>query len=194
MVLVIGRGIGQGSRTALLTALGMTLFAGVIQILLLVLGVASLLSTSPLAFELLRWVGAAYLVWLGLKLLINARPGAKFVDRKRLAEVPNMVALREGLINNLTNPKSIAFLFAFLPQFIDPGSGSLSVTSQLLLLGFIAKFSNFLILSGVAVSAGSLGGYLSRHPGWIVWQERFAGAVMVGLGLKLALSGGQSAR
>jgi len=82
MLLVIGRGVGQGRRTAFMSAVGMTLVAGFIQVLLLALGIASLVQASPFAFEMLRWAGAAYLIWLAL-----------------------------------------VFLFAFLPQFVDPASG-----------------------------------------------------------------------
>jgi threonine/homoserine/homoserine lactone efflux protein len=74
MALVIGRGVGQGRRVAFCTVLGF-MAAGLIQVPLLVLGVASLLYASPLAFELMRWLGAAYLIWLGVKLLWSARRG-----------------------------------------------------------------------------------------------------------------------
>ena len=72
MLLIIGRGIGQGRRIALLTAAGTTLLAAFVQLPLLALGVASLVQASPLAFEILRWVGAAYLVWPGVKLIAGA--------------------------------------------------------------------------------------------------------------------------
>jgi threonine/homoserine/homoserine lactone efflux protein len=117
MLLVIGRGVGQGRRTAFMSAVGMTLIAGFVQILLLALGIASLVQASPFAFEILRWVG------------------------------------------------------------------------QLLLLGVVTKLSNFAILSIVALGAGTFGRWLARRPALIAWQERFAGVVMVGLGLRLALSG-----
>nr|WP_245296689.1 LysE family transporter [Rhizobium bangladeshense] len=72
MMLVIGRGVGQGRRTAFLSAVGITVLAGAIQISLLILGVGSLLHASLVAFDILRWAGAAYLAWLGVKLLRSA--------------------------------------------------------------------------------------------------------------------------
>ena len=147
MLLVIGRGVGQGRRTAFMSAVGMTLVAGFIQVLLLALGIASLVQASPFAFEMLRWAGAAYLIWLAL-----------------------------------------VFLFAFLPQFVDPASGW-PVAVQLLLLGVVTKLSNFAVLSTVALGPGTFGRWLARRPALIAWQERFAGVVMVGLGLRMALSG-----
>ncbi|MBX4928881.1 threonine/homoserine/homoserine lactone efflux protein [Rhizobium binae] len=187
MMLVIGRGVGQGRRTALLNAIGITLLAGAIQISLLILGVASLLQTSPLAFDILRWAGAAYLVWLGAKLICRAdRHGGGAGAAAQ--SISTAAALREGTINNLTNPKALVFLFAFLPQFVNPES-SWPVAVQLLVLGTVTKLSNFVILSSVAVGAGTLGGWLSRRPMLIAWQERFAGIVMILLGLRLAFSG-----
>ncbi|SCB57450.1 Threonine/homoserine/homoserine lactone efflux protein [Rhizobium aethiopicum] len=187
MMLVIGRGVGQGRRTALLNAIGITLLAGVIQISLLILGVASLLQASPVAFDILRWAGAAYLVWLGAKLICGAgRNGCG--ARAAAQSVTTARALREGAINNLTNPKALVFLFAFLPQFVNPES-SWPVAVQLLLLGAVTKLSNFVILSSIAFGAGTFGGWLSRRPMLIAWQERFAGIVMILLGLRLALSG-----
>ncbi|MGG7535278.1 MULTISPECIES: LysE family transporter [Rhizobium] len=91
-------------------------------------------------------------------------------------------------MNNLTNPKALVFLFAFLPQFVNPES-SWPVAVQLLVFGAVTKLSNFVILSSVAFGASTLGGWLSRRPMPIVWQERFAGIMMVLLGLRLAFSG-----
>jgi threonine/homoserine/homoserine lactone efflux protein len=96
--------------------------------------------------------------------------------------------MREGMISNLTNPKPMVFMLAFLPQFVDP-SYALSVMAQLLFLGAVQKLSGFLVMGTVALAAGSFGGWLSRRPGLIAWQERIAGLVMVGLGLRLALAG-----
>lgn len=171
----------------------MTSLAGLVQLLLLVLGVTSLLQASPMAFEALRWAGAAYLIWLGAKLLVGAGRHVGGASTTRPSRVANVAALREGLINNLTNPKAMVFLFAFLPQFIVPAS-SWSVTAQLLVLGTVTKLSNFMIMSTVALSAGAFGGWLAR-PGLIAWQERFSGLVMVSLGLRLAFAGdGRPAR
>jgi threonine/homoserine/homoserine lactone efflux protein len=177
MLLVIGRGVGQGRRTAFMSVVGITLVAGFVQVLLLALGIASLIQASPFAFETLRWVGAAYLIWLGSRLLVGSAR-----NQRRAAVAPSIsdvAALRDGTINNLTNPKALAVLFAFLPQFVDP-AGGWPVAVQLLVLGVVTKLSNFAILSTVALSAGTLGRWLARRPALITWQERFAGVVMVG--------------
>ena len=170
----------------------MTLLAALVQLPLLALGVTSLLQASPLAFDLLRWSGAAYLVWLGAKLLIGSFRGSHALERKASKPISDMAALRQGMINNLTNPKAMVFMLAFLPQFVDPASGW-SVTAQLLFLGAVQKLSGFVVLGGVALGTGTIGDWLARRPGLIAWQERFAGIVMVGLGLRLALGGDASA-
>jgi threonine/homoserine/homoserine lactone efflux protein len=185
MMLILGRGVGQGRRVALCTVLGMTLLAGMVQLPLLVLGVASLLHASPVAFMLLRWVGAIYLVWLGVRLIwesVHRQAGA--------ADVPDVTAwsaMREGMINNLTNPKPLLFMFAFLPQFIDPSRGP--VWAQLLVLGLLQKLSGAAVLSSIALLSGAVGGWLALRPGWLAWQERFTGALMIILGFRLLLIG-----
>ncbi len=194
MALVVGRGVGQGWRVAACTVLGF-MAAGLIQVPLLVFGVASVLRSSPLAFDLLRWAGAAYLVWLGAKLLWSAgrRTGTGTGTGPAAGHASALGAVREGMVNNLTNPKPLLFMFAFLPQFVDPGRGS--VAAQLLMLGLTQKACGLLVQGSVALASGAAGGWLSRRRGFVVWQERFAGAVMVGLGLRLLVSGdGRPAR
>ncbi len=184
MALVVGRGVGQGQRVALCTVLGF-MAAGLVQVPLLVLGVASLLRSSPLAFDLMRWFGAAYLIWLGVKLLRSAgdrREGERPDARRTSASA----AVREGMVNNLTNPKPLLFMFAFLPQFVDPERGSVAV--QLLVLGLTQKACGLLVQGSVALASGAVGGWLSRRPGFVAWQKRFTGAVMVVLGLRLLLA------
>jgi threonine/homoserine/homoserine lactone efflux protein len=185
MMLVVARGIGQGRKIALCTVLGMTLLAGSVQLPLLMLGVASLLQSSPFAFSMLQWLGAGYLIWLGGRLLWTT---SRY--RIRTAAPPHAAAwkaIREGAINNLTNPKPLLFMFALLPQFVDPTHGP--VWRQLLVLGLMQKLCGFVILSSAALASGAVGNWLARRPGIIAWQERFTGLVMVALGIRLLLVG-----
>lgn len=186
MLLVVGRGIGQGRRVALLTAAGATLLAGLVQLPLLALGIASVIQTSPLAFDLLRWAGSAYPIWLGAKLLLGSGKGSN--DIAAGSPISDWAALRDGMISNLLNPKVLVFMLAFLPQFVDP-NGTWSVTVQLIALGAMQKLSGFAVLSSVALGAGGLGNWLSQRPWLLVWQGRFTGVVLIALGLRLALGG-----
>jgi threonine/homoserine/homoserine lactone efflux protein len=186
--LVISRGVGQGWRIALCTVLGMTVGAGLIQVPLLALGIASVVHSSPVAFELLRWAGAAYLIWLGVKLLLPSKRRHQVIGATTAAgRRTELTAIREGMIANLTNPYPLVFMLAFLPQFVDPALGS--VTAQLLVLGITQKATGFLVLSSMALASGVVGDSIARRPHFVVWQERFAGAVMVILGLRLLLQG-----
>ena len=197
-MLVLSRGLGGGRRLAFWTVVGMTLAAGAIQLPLLALGVASVVRSSPLAFELLRWTGAAYLVWLGAGLLLRRSAGAAAAQLGAIAPaaaapLPSAwKAVRQGLIANLSNPQPLVFMLAFLPQFVDPSRGS--VTAQLLLLGATQKATGFAVLGATAMASGAAGGWLARRPGLLAWQERFAGAVIVALGLRLLVSGARAGR
>jgi len=103
MLLVIGRGVGQGRRTAFMSAVRMTLVAGFIQVLLLALGIASLVQASPFAFEMLRWVGAAYLMWLGARLLVGS--GRRIRSAAVARSISDAAALREGTIQQPDKPQ-----------------------------------------------------------------------------------------
>ncbi|MBH3121737.1 LysE family translocator [Serratia ureilytica] len=186
MMLTLARGIGQGRRIALLNVFGMVFVAGMVQVSMLVLGLATLLHAYPLALDVLRWVGAAYLVWLGIKMLKVSRQRSDAVRKPRM--MTEWQAVKEGAINSLTNPKSLLFMFAFLPQFVNPETGP--VWLQLLVLGSIQKLAGILSLGSVAMASGTVGQWLARNPRLLVWQQRFTGLVMMGLGAKLLLGGG----
>lgn len=185
MMLVMGRGIGQGRRVALFTVLGMVFLAGIVQVALLVLGIASLLQAYPFALTILRYLGAIYLLWLGFQ-MIRASMQPAHLRVVASAGISDHQALKQGAINSLTNPKSLLFMFAFLPQFVDPAVGP--VWLQLLILGSIQKLAGILSLGSVAMASGTLGRWLTRWPALQQWQERFTGMVMFGLGIRLMLS------
>ena len=169
MMLTIARGVGQGRRIALLTVLGNVFVAGFVQVSFLVL---------------LRWVGAAYLMWLGIKMIATSGTDTRL---RKTAIISDWNAVKEGALNSLTNPKSLLFMFAFLPQFIDPAAGP--VWLQLLVLGSIQKLAGIVSLGSVAMASGTFGNWLRKHPSFIKWQERFTGVVMIGLGIRMLFSG-----
>ncbi|MGL5969760.1 MAG: LysE family translocator [Kluyvera sp.] len=184
MMLTIARGIGQGRRIAFLTVVGNVFVAGIIQVSFLVLGLVSVVHAWPMALDLLRWFGAGYLIWLGIKMLLTAGSDTKI---KKTVKITGREAVKQGAINSLTNPKSLLFMFAFLPQFVNPEAGP--IWSQLLILGTIQKLAGILSLGSVAMASGVFGEWLGKHPGFIKWQERFTGIVMIGLGIKMLFSG-----
>src|SRR5436309_15599067 len=110
-------------------------------------------------------------MWLGARPLVGS--GRRIRSAAVARSISDAAALPEGTINNLTNPKALAFLFAFLPQHLDPADGW-PVAVQLLLLGAVNKVSNFAVLSTVALGAGTYGRWRARRPGLIAWLERSA--------------------
>lgn len=189
MMFVISRGIGQGRKIALLSVVGMVFVSGIVQVALLVLGIASLLQAYPPALTALRWVGASYLAWLGIRLI------GSFIQESQqaiaAAKISGWSAVRDGTINNLTNPKSFLFMFAFLPQFVDPSAGP--VWFQLLVLGSLQKLAGVVSLGSVAFASGTVGEWLNRWPVMLIWQRRFTGLVMIGLAVRLLLTGNVNA-
>jgi threonine/homoserine/homoserine lactone efflux protein len=186
-MLVVGRGVGQGWRTALASVFGMTLLAGLIQLPLLTLGVVSLLRSTRLGYDLLQWGGAIYLVYLGTTLLMSRGAQQSPGSAAAPCGYSAFAALREGAICNLSNPSPWIFMLAFLPQFVDPSRGS--VTTQLFIFGATQKLTGFVILSAYAAASGACGNWLRRNPTVARWQTRFCGATMIGLGLRLMFAG-----
>jgi threonine/homoserine/homoserine lactone efflux protein len=181
MLLVISRGVARGRRVAVATALG-CVAAGIVQVPLLALGLASLFTSSVVAYEVLRWLGAAYLVYLGLSLLL-ARCGKERPSAAQPSDTAPWAGFWQGMITNLTNPATLVFMLAVLPQFAHPSAGS--VTLQLLVLGATMKGTGVVVLGSVALLSGTAGGWLARRPGFLVWQERLAGSVLIALGVHL---------
>lgn len=186
LLLLVSRGMAQGWKASWFTAFGFTL-AGIVQIPLLALGVASLVQSSPVAFDVLRYAGAAYLIWRGVSLLRSAGTSAHV---GMAAATSPVAALRDGVVASLTNPKGLMFLLAFLPQFVDPAKGSVSL--QFVLLGLIMKAVALMIESLIAVMSGRVGSLLVRWPKVVLWQERLTSLVLIALGLRLLTMSGQA--
>lgn len=149
MMAVIARGVGQGGRIAWLTVVGIVFVAGPLQVLLLVLGLASLITAYPMALNILQWAGALYLFYFGSKLLLRS-VGANSAEDVPVASVSGWTVIREGALNSLTNPKSLLFKFTFLPLFVDPSGGS--VWRQLLVLGAMQKLIGVFSLGALRLS------------------------------------------
>ncbi|MFG0254069.1 MAG: LysE family translocator [Rhodopirellula sp. JB053] len=144
-------------------------------------GVATLISTSTWAFSLLKFVGAGYLVYLAW-LSFRAKPDAVVVGEKTGLSAAKLY--RRGIIMNVTNPKVSIFFLAFLPQFADPARGS--VTLQLLALGGMFILVTLVVFGGVAALASNLNRWFTQSRRGQRVLNRIAGAVFVGLAVKLA--------
>ena len=179
MLYVIGRSVGQGRRAGIVSALGV--FVGCwVHILAAAFGIAALLRSSPLAFNLVRYAGAAYLIYLGIRMVVKRTDlSSQQLEPEKLGSI-----FRQGAITNMLNPKVAIFFLAFLPQFIDARRGS--VVLQILFLGLIFNVGGTLVNLAVAYAGGTLGELLRRNQRWARLQQWFTGLVFVGLGLRLA--------
>jgi len=146
------------------------------------LGVAAIFQTSVLAFNILKIVGAIYLLYLALQAF---RAGTAKLDEEGEAKFWRKLYSR-GIIMNITNPKVAIFFLAFLPQFADPSRGS--VTIQMLMFGGLFIVVTLLIFGSVAWFAGFLGEWLKGSAKAQIIMNRFAGTVFIGLALRLAVS------
>jgi threonine/homoserine/homoserine lactone efflux protein len=182
MLFVAGSSAAHGRRAGVMAALGVG--AGcLLHMVLAAVGLSALLATSAVAFELVKWVGAVYLVWIGIGML--RRRGASPGEPVTVAVTPSKV-FWQGALTNALNPKVALFFLAFLPQFITAGAPG--QTLGLLALGLLFDVGGTAVNIGVAWLAGSVRAGLSRSGrGAGLWLRRAAGALFVGLGVKLAL-------
>ena len=168
MLYVIGRSVGQGRKAGIVSSLGV--FVGCwVHILAAAFGIAALLRSSPLAFNAVRYAGAAYLIYLGIKMLAQKTDlSSQQLKAERLG-----VIFRQGAITNMLNPKVAIFFLAFLPQFVDARRGN--VVLQILLLGLIFNVGGTLVNLAVAYAGGTLGELLRRSQSIARLQRRFTG-------------------
>lgn len=175
MVFCLGQGLRSGPRAALAASAGISLGA-LIHATLAGLGLGAIVATVPAAFEVIRWIGVAYLLWLAVQTL--RRAGA-LVDMPR---VDAARAFQTGLIVNLTNPKVILFVLAFVPQFVVPEAGS--ILAQFLIFGTLLALGGFVINGAVGVFASGVGQRLARGSRVLDW---LLASVFAGLAARLAI-------
>jgi threonine/homoserine/homoserine lactone efflux protein len=182
MMLVMSRSIAQGCNAGVVTAAGVS--TGLLgHSLLATLGLGAVLMASQLIFEIIKYVGAAYLVYLGINLL--RQPKSEIAVR-RLSAVPLRTLFLQGAISNLSNPKITIFYFAYLPQFIPRDAAN--PTAVLFGLGVAFAVLTFLVKGPVGYGAGVLSGWLRARPQILSRINRTSGLVLVALGIKLALA------
>jgi threonine/homoserine/homoserine lactone efflux protein len=179
---IVARSIDQGRLAGLVSVLGIAAGAQV-HLLAAVLGISALLAASALAFSIVKYAGAAYLIYLGLhKLFIEKINPAEF---ERPPAQPLGRIFTQGVIVSLLNPKLALFFLAFVPQFINPALGPVGL--QFLLLGLVFTAIALVSDSCYALLAGTARSWLRTRPGFIRSQKYASGGVYVALGLAAAL-------
>jgi len=183
MALVMGRAMRDGTRAGSVAALGIGAGAFV-HIAAAAVGLSVLIASSALAFTLLKWVGAAYLVIMGLRLLL-ATAGGGVEDSQPLPPASLGSVFLQGFLTNVLNPKVALFFLAFLPQFIDPSASSKAMA--FVVLGLVFNLTGTLWNLMVAWAAARMA-RLSAVAAVRVWLDRMLGALFLGLGIRLALA------
>jgi threonine/homoserine/homoserine lactone efflux protein len=147
------------------------------------LGVAVIFQKSTLAFSVLKYVGAAYLIYLAWQSFRASATKIQHGAEQTASSIGSLYV--RGIIMNITNPKVSIFFMAFLPQFADPTRGSLA--GQILLLGALFILATILVFGGIAILAGTLGQWINHSSRSQKIMNRLAGCVFLGLALKLAV-------
>lgn len=184
MLFCLGQGIRSGPKAGNAASLGIATGA-MIHTTLAGLGLAALVAAHPLALDLLRWAGIAYLVWLAIGAFIGTfRAGENALTPTRTAPSTAFRVWRDGIVVNLLNPKIIVFVLAFIPQFVDADRGS--VLLQFLIFGLILNTGGTVINCLVGGFAGKLGRVLSRSTRIARAFQIFTGCLFLGLAARLA--------
>lgn len=180
MVLVMSRSIAQGAAAGVATAAGVSV--GLVgHTVLVTLGLGAILRASEWLFIALKLAGAAYLIYLGIALL-RTRGVALAVHAASQRSVARLFI--DGALSNISNPKIAIFYFAFLPQFVLPDAAH--PTLSVFALGLLFAALTFLVKGPVGFFAGLLSAWLRSRPGFLVWLYRSSGAILIGLGIRLA--------
>lgn len=179
-IYVITRGIGQGKVAGLISALGVNLGVTV-HTLFAVLGLSAILRSSALAFTAIKMVGAAYLVYLGIKTILSKEEFSLQSNRQKASR---SMLLWQGFVTNVLNPKVALFFLAFLPQFVNPSLGNISW--QMFWMGLCFALLGVVWLSCVGYFAGSMGSWIGHSATASNILRWITSSILIGLGVKLA--------
>jgi threonine/homoserine/homoserine lactone efflux protein len=183
---VVGRSIGQGRAAGFVSALGIQV-GTLVHVAAAAVGLSALLMSSAAAFAAVKYLGAAYLIYLGVQKLRSdesLEPSGQTV-KTNLSRI-----FAQGVVVNVLNPKTALFFFAFLPQFVDASRGN--VAAQILFLGTLFSLMGVVSDSLWAFSAGTVAHLLWRSPRWMRTQRYVSGGMLISLGVATAFAGSSS--
>lgn len=181
IIYVLTRGISQGRKAGMAAAAGFATGC-IFHTLLAAVGIAALIRSSELAFDAVRYAGAAYLVWIGVQAL---RHRSAFSIEASSEARALAVIYRQSVVGNMLNPKVTLFFLAFLPQFVNTQAGA--VGWQMALLGAIFMVQTMVIFGAVALFAAMIGSWVRRKPAIGERLNVFAGVTFIALGIRVAL-------
>ncbi len=179
---IVARSVEQGRKAGLVSVLGIHL-GTIVHITAAAVGLSALLVSSALAFAIVKYLGAAYLIWIGIRTFMAKDPDP---DAPAIPAAPLRRVFRDGFVVNLFNPKTAIFFLAFLPQFVRPERGALHW--QILVLGLTFMGLGIMSDGMFALAAGTAGDFLRRNRRFLRIQRWFAGTSFIGLGITAALA------
>ena len=180
-LLTVARATTSGTRVGIATGAGIT--AGdILHTIMAVVGISAIIAASATLFSLVKYAGAGYLVYLGLKAIFDK--GSVDLGQGRVP-ITAPQAFQQAILAEVLNPKTALFFLAFLPQFVAPENGN--VVLQLTILGAVFALIGFFSTIVYSVAAGGLGRFLRRNPTVLTWQGKVVGSIYCALGIRLAL-------
>lgn len=182
VIYVVSRTVAQGRRAGFLSSLGVCSGA-LVHVAAAAFGLSVVLASSAAAFAVIKYLGAAYLVYLGVRVLMSR--GGIEINPRGIRPASGWRVFRDGVVVDVLNPKPAVFFMAFLPQFVVPGSGS--ETLQFIALGLIVIAIALIWEGFLVLLANRLTRRLRESQALVRWLNRTLGTVLIGLGLRLAL-------
>ena len=180
---ILGSTVRGGTRQGVAAMLG--IWAGAfVHVVMAVAGLSAILMTSATAFTVVKWIGAAYLIWIGIQALRSSGGGLVAEDTKRVQGGMHRV-FAQGMLICTLNPKVAVFFLAFLPQFVVPGAGP--TWAQLLLHGVLVIAVSALIEPPLVMVANRLAKLTKANPAITRWMDRGMGSLLIFLGIRLAV-------
>ncbi len=180
-LLTVARSSTSGTKAGIATGLGIAV-GDIIHTAMAVVGISAIIYASAFMFSLVKYLGAAYLIYLGIQAIMAKAPNT---SDERAVPITPREAFHQAILAEVLNPKTALFFLAFLPQFVKPENGS--VMLQLTTLGLILVALGLVSTVFFAVSAGSVGHFLRQNPTVLRWQGKIVGTIYCGLGVRLAL-------
>lgn len=180
MMFIITRSVSEGTRSGVISSLGIAA-GSLIHTMAVAFGLSALLIAVPAAYEIIKYAGAAYLVYLGIRMFFS-KQNITLNDKTKPVKMHSVFL--QAMLTNIFNPKVALFFLAFLPQFVNPEG---NVTLQLILLGLLFNFNGTIVNILVALSAGRLGKFIKLRLNNSSVFKWITSSVFIGLGIRLAL-------
>ena len=184
IIYIVSKTITQGRKIGFASSLGVCVGAFV-YVVATALGLSAILETSLIAFSIVKYAGAAYLVYLGIKSLMSKGSTFDMPTEEKMSDTP-WQAFRQGVLVDILNPKVAVFFMAFLPQFVRPELGHTS--AQLLMLGVIVILMAILVEFTIILTAAQTTTFFRKNRKFSIWLDRILGTVLIGLAVRLAFT------